>query len=374
MDKTGAAHARATEITAVTITFLITAWMAVLARTWVRAVMIRNYGWDDAVMLLAVLTYTLYASFNLELVSMAFGNSKLSSESWHYKETVASYILVSFSLHAATMVILKISLGIFYLRIVVSRWQKVTVYATVGIATIYGCFYFFAVLFSCGVPAKFLVNALQDKCWGNPEGRFATNLTAGTINAVSDFILATLPITLIRKACMPLPAKLSACLILLLGCVGSAVSVVRLAYVKGMSYNMDFFQVGVNITLWSIIEAGLCITAASLATLRPLFRCCIDTTRRSMTADSEWGGDKVHHRTSYIQHAHQLSDESSPQDRSLIRPTSASESEDWPLRDPASALPRLSEISNAPPSAPGSPGIIRKASVVRGKVQWVFSK
>jgi hypothetical protein len=57
MDKTGPAHARATEITAVTITFLITAWMAVLARTWVRAVMIRNYGWDDAVMLLAVVCY-----------------------------------------------------------------------------------------------------------------------------------------------------------------------------------------------------------------------------------------------------------------------------------------------------------------------------
>lgn len=327
---------------------------------------------------IAQLTYTLYASFNLELVSTAFGNSNLSSESWHYKETVASYILVSFSLHAATMIILKISLGIFYLRIVVSRWQKVTVYATVGVATLFGLFYFFAVLFSCGLPAKFLVNALQDKCWGTPESRFATNLTAGTINALSDFILATLPITLIRKACMPLPAKLSAGVILLLGCVGSAVSVVRLAYVRGMSYNMDFFQVGVNITLWSIIEAGLCITAASLATLRPLFRCCIDTTRRSMTADSEWGGDKVHshhQRASYIQHAHQLSDETTSQDRSLIRPaSSASESEDWPLRDPATALPRLSEISNAPTSAPGSPGITRKASVVRGKVQWVFSK
>jgi hypothetical protein len=274
------------------------------------------------------------------------------------------------------MVILKISLGIFYLRIVVSRWQKVTVYATVGVATIFGCFYFFAVLFSCGLPAKFLVNALQHKCMGNAEGRFATNLAAGTVNAVSDFILATLPITLIRKACMPFPAKLSAGLILLLGCAGSAVSVVRLAYVRGMSYNMNFFEVGVNITLWSIIEAGLCITAASLATLRPLFRCCIDTTRRSMTADSEWGGDKIHGGSSYYhhQHSHQLSDGSS-QDRSLVCAGSESEAEDWPLRDPpACALPRLSEISNAPPSAPGSPGITRKASVVRGKVQWVFTK
>jgi hypothetical protein len=155
------------------------------------------------------------------------------------------------------------------------------------------------------------------------------------------------------------------------------VSVVRLAYIRGMTYKIDFFEVGVNITLWSIIEAGLCITAASLATLRPLFRCCIDTTRRSMTADSEWGGDKIHHshrsrHNSYHQYSHQLSDESFPSDRALIRPASASESGEWPLRDPAAALPRLSEISNAPTSVPGSPGIRRKASVVRGKVQWVF--
>jgi hypothetical protein len=49
-----AAHSRATLITVVTIVFLTIAWLAVLARTWVRAVMIRNYGWDDAIMLLAV--------------------------------------------------------------------------------------------------------------------------------------------------------------------------------------------------------------------------------------------------------------------------------------------------------------------------------
>jgi len=267
------------------------------------------------------------------------------------------------------MVILKISLGIFYLRIVVSRWQKVTVYATVTIATAFGCFYFFAILFSCGVPTKFLISALQNKCWGDAESRFATNLSAGIINAASDLILATLPITLIRKACMPLPAKISAGLILLLGCAGSAVSIVRLAYVRGMSYNLDFFQVGVNITLWSIIEAGLCITAASLATLRPLFRCCIDTTRRSMTADSEWDGDKVfrshrsRHTSYHHHHQHQPSNDSL-QDRSLIRDTS--ENEEWPLRNQAVALTRLS----APASTPGSPGITRKASVIRGKVRW----
>lgn len=33
------------------------AWSAVLARSYVRAILIRNYGWDDAVMLLAVVCY-----------------------------------------------------------------------------------------------------------------------------------------------------------------------------------------------------------------------------------------------------------------------------------------------------------------------------
>jgi hypothetical protein len=92
------------------------------------------------------------------------------------------------------MVILKISLGIFYLRIVVSRWHKITVYATVGIATIYTCYYFFAILFSCGLPGNFLANALQGKCTGTVHSRYAVNMAAGIINALSDFVLAILPI------------------------------------------------------------------------------------------------------------------------------------------------------------------------------------
>lgn len=45
------------------------------------------------------------------------------------------------------MVIFKISLGIFYLRILISRWQRVTLYITVAISSFSGTFYFFMVLF-----------------------------------------------------------------------------------------------------------------------------------------------------------------------------------------------------------------------------------
>lgn len=245
------------------------------------------------------------------------------------------------------MVILKISLGIFYLRIVVSQWQRRTVYATVGIAAAYGTYYFFAVLFSCGMPSNFLMNALQGQCSGTPGVRFAINMTAGLVNAGSDLILAVLPVFVIRKSCMPLPAKISACLVLLLGCVGSAVSIVRLTCIRGLSYDLDFFAVGVDITIWSVIEAGLCITAASLVTLRPLSRCCMGTKRQrqSMTADYTM------------------------RELSVYEPHY--KDEDWTLRKcEASVSSSSQEPDNMDDSTPStsSPRLKRKAMMLRSKV------
>lgn len=270
--------------------------------------------------------------------------------------------MVTYSLYAATMVILKISLGIFYLRIIVSRWQRVTVYVTVGIAAVYGIYYFFGILFECGLPSDFLANAIRGKCNGTRQSRFAVNMTAGIINAVSDIILVLLPMALIKKACMPLSAKISASLVLLLGCVGTAISIVRLVYIHGLTYNLNFFASGVNITLWSIIEAGICITAASLATLRPLCRCCIDRTRRSFTSDystTEYCNSRCGHPSSTL----------SFQDRN----PASHEDDDWPLKKPEPAFPSMRELDDMRTPTPGfsDAGVTRKASLINGKMTWL---
>jgi hypothetical protein len=262
------------------------------------------------------------------------------------------------------MIILKISLGIFYLRIVVARWQQVTIYVTVGIAAIYGSYYFFAILFSCGLPANFLLNAIRHECHGTVQSRYAVNMTAGIVNAASDFVLAILPIALIRKACIPLPAKISASLVLLLGCIGSAISVVRLVYIHGLSYNINYFSVGVNITLWSVIEAGLCITAASLATLRPLGRCCVERTRSAITpghSTCDTSKSRHHRHSSVLSFADCGS--------------STQGNEEWPLRKPEAALPNMREMDNMRTPSPGfsDAGITRKASLINGKMQWLES-
>jgi hypothetical protein len=256
------------------------------------------------------------------------------------------------------MVIIKISLGIFYLRIVVTRWQQVTVYVTVGIAALYGTYYFFAILFACGLPSKFLLNTLEGHCVGSREARFAINMTAGVINAVTDFVLAILPISLIRKASMPLPDKIAASMVLLLGCLGGAISVVRLAYIHGLDYNKNFFEVGVEITIWSIIEAGICITAASFATLRPLCRSCLDTTRRTITS--------VHSANDY-----RRSSALRLQTRDPLSPSG----EKWLLRNPEPTFPSMRELDDMrlPTPSFGDAGMPRKANLIHGKIQWVES-
>ena len=215
------------------------------------------------------------------------------------------YLVASFALYVSTMVLLKISLGIFFLRIVVKKWQRWTIYCTVAVSTIYGGYYFFGSIFQCGDPTKFLEHQLAGKCVSN-DALLAVNITAGVINAVTDWILALLPIFVLRKANMPRPAKISAGCILLLGSLGSVVSCVRLVYVKSLQSNDQFFDNAALIMIWSIIEPGVGITCAALATLRPFFRCCMENARnmtpsirsrghKGVTENSTWRSDGAQH-------------------------------------------------------------------------------
>lgn len=92
-------------------------------------------------------------------------------------------------------------------------------------------------------------------------------------------------------------AKASVIGILALGAAGSIASMVRLAYVHvlGVRYDMLFMKAP-DYAIASIIELGFGITAASLATLRPLFSKFLDkasgvlsSSRNKRTKESKGG-------------------------------------------------------------------------------------
>lgn len=98
----------------------------------------------------------------------------------------------------------------------------------------------------------------------------------------------------IRNANMNRKGKASVIGVLAIGVLGSVASIVRLYYIKdihpGASSATEFFSKAATIAIVSIIELGLGITAACLATLRPLFKSLLEYSRSDYTRES--GKDK----------------------------------------------------------------------------------
>jgi len=60
---------------------------------------------------------------------------------------------------------------------------------------------------------------------------------------------------------------------------GFICSIIRFRYINGLVRTEDYFWNVVNVAIWSTIEAGACIAAGCIATLRPLFKCALDRAR-----------------------------------------------------------------------------------------------
>jgi hypothetical protein len=172
---------------------------------------------------------------------------------------------------------------------VVAKWQRYAIIIATSIFSIFTLAFFFVAVFQCGPPKDFLLNNAKGKCltW---RVTGPLNYVHGTLNALTDWIFVSLPIFVIRSANMNRKAKASVMGVLAIGVLGSVASVVRLYYIKdihpGAATATEFFSKASTIAITSIIEIGLGVTAACLATLRPLFKSLMDHTRTNYSKNS----------------------------------------------------------------------------------------
>jgi hypothetical protein len=160
---------------------------------------------------------------------------------------------------------------------VVAQWQRRLIYISTGIYTLYSIIFIFLITFRCGRPTDLLSNASKGKCITNKAVMPLVYISA-TFNAACDVVFATLPIVVLWNSHMPRRAKISAGFLLSMGCLGSIASIIRIAYLGGLSVDKGFFKHAIDAGLLSVVEPGLAITAASLSALRPLFKSMIEKT------------------------------------------------------------------------------------------------
>jgi hypothetical protein len=111
-------------------------------------------------------------------------------------------MLISEHFYTLGILTLKISLGIFFLRIMVTKWQKWVIYITITISTVFGFSNFFFSVFQCGYFSSIWVflerKATLEHCVSRQAG-LAMGYTQSTISTGSDWMFAILPIFVLRN-------------------------------------------------------------------------------------------------------------------------------------------------------------------------------
>ncbi|KAJ8116936.1 hypothetical protein OPT61_g1757 [Boeremia exigua] len=173
--------------------------------------------------------------------------------------------------YCLSMVCIKLSIGLFLLRITVKRIQRWIVYIVMGLTVLTGMVFFFVTLLQCA-PISFFWDKFSQTGWCvNIDVIIALTFLYSVVSVICDFTFAILPIFLVWNLNMSVNTRLMLIPILGMACVASIAVLCRMAYVMDFK-DPDFLWATLDIAIWSETEQGLGITAGSLATLRPLYR------------------------------------------------------------------------------------------------------
>lgn len=203
------------------------------------------------------------------------------------------------------MITLKLSLAIFFLRILTILWQRWIIVTTITLTTLFGIVNLFFAIFQCGYFSNitvFVERIVHNQCASESVG-LGINYTYASLATTSDWTCVLIPIFVLRESTMPMRRKVVVgglmifASLYVLGVMastdliannirrGSVASIVRMLYLHTITVPTGEFFVNVsNLSVWSTIEPGVGITVASLATLRPLFSRIVEKTRRPSTA------------------------------------------------------------------------------------------
>jgi hypothetical protein len=129
------------------------------------------------------------------------------------------WLLVTEDFYILTMLTLKISLGVFFLRIVIKTWEKRVVYVTLGIATLFNVAYFFFAVFQCGIfknANEFWIKLSSNRCITPPQA-VGVSYTHAIITTITDWVFAILPLAMLKESQLARREKIIVGFILTLG-------------------------------------------------------------------------------------------------------------------------------------------------------------
>ncbi|KAL4987447.1 hypothetical protein BDW68DRAFT_197426 [Aspergillus falconensis] len=251
--------------------------IAVFLRCFVRVYLVRAFGWDDALMLIALALFVALCVLCMLAPAAGVGHKVAEFTSLNQLQRALKLWWLGQMLYLWASAVSKIAIAVALLRLAVRRSHRFILWAICVVIVIIGLVFWLVLLFNCW-PVEYFwerTNILkQGKC-------ISTNILLiiaycySSLTIVCDITLGILPACLIWSLQMSRRTKLALVGVLSLGAIASVAVVIRLPYLENYA-DADFLYSTYQIAIWSVVETGLAIIAGSLITLRPLFRWFLD--------------------------------------------------------------------------------------------------
>ncbi|KAH7402831.1 hypothetical protein BKA66DRAFT_564726 [Pyrenochaeta sp. MPI-SDFR-AT-0127] len=260
---------RGPELLAVNLTFMSVAILACALRCFVRVKMVKAFGRDDWLMVLALLFFIAYITSSN--VGVRYGTGRHDHDlSIAGIEHARHCWFLCYLFYSVSMICSKLSIGFLLLRISIKKIHTWILYAAMFTSIVAGGTFFFVCLFQCH-PVSYMWNkSTQSGTCVDTTVIAVLAYTYSVFSILSDFTFAIIPGFLVWHLQLKRRAKIALIPLITMGCVASAAVIARLPFIRYFN-SPDFLWATTDIAIWSTVEQGLAITAGSLATLRPLF-------------------------------------------------------------------------------------------------------
>jgi hypothetical protein len=184
----------------------------------------------------------------------------------------SQYVQLSKIFYILTTTFLKISLGLFFLRLLTKPWQTRLFQIVLAISGVFGILYFSVTLFVCGSPTKLadsLIGARASHCapvWVV----LSTGYIYGIINVVADWIFTLIPIVILVDSTMDRRSKISVGIVMAFAAVGSISGIMRMVYLKGLLFEGSVSSKSTSHSTKSKAGGLHCVSLRRAATMRSL--------------------------------------------------------------------------------------------------------
>ncbi|KAG7105258.1 hypothetical protein HYQ44_016570 [Verticillium longisporum] len=265
---------RSHELFYVQLVFLLVAGISVLIRIYVKTFLVRHNAPDDYLIYAAFAVYVAYATIAMDgAINGATGKHYALRYTMDQAARSLRGWYLCMVLYAPITLTIRASVCVLLLRLATSRVHRWIIWANFAVIAAISAAFFFILVFQCSPPSHFWtqVYGTDGHCYSKLIVTYTTTVHS-CVSCLSDWCLGLLPIALLWNVKINSRTKVTIAVLLSLGMIAGVVLLVRIPYVTRLPPGLEFLYRSIDVAIWSVMEPALGITAACVATFRPLFK------------------------------------------------------------------------------------------------------